>query len=79
MNSLLVKKTLHRITLTQKSEGLAWPLIFPYECYEDGLARQKSKTGHQSGNQSCFRPVLKQAMRFPVSFICESDPIWALF
>ena len=48
MNSLLVEKTLHRITLTQKSEGLAWPLIFPYECYEDWLVK-KVKLGTNLG------------------------------
>lgn len=48
MNSLLVKKTLHRIALTQKSEGLTWPLIFPYECYEDWLAK-KVKLGTNLG------------------------------
>lgn len=48
MNSLLVKKTLHRITLTQKSEGLTWFLIFPYECYEDWLVK-KVKLGTNLG------------------------------
>ena len=49
MNSLLVEKTLHRITLTQKSEGLTWLLIFPYECYEDWLAKKvKLGTNHIS-------------------------------
>lgn len=30
------------------SEGLAWPLIFPYECYEDWLAK-KVKLGTNLG------------------------------
>ena len=46
--------------------------------YEDWPAK-KVKLGANLGMNHALDHVLKQTMRFPVSFIRESDPFWALF